>query len=105
MAGVGVEGGLQRNTHHDANPLLETNLPQTHRKSQAHDTLLSTRWQEERTCVSGGDGLSGGYFVKTKAELWKKCRREGLWLNDEKAVEGLSKLPQPKLKKPPQRKP
>jgi len=31
--------------------------------------------------------------------------REGLWLSDEKAVEGLSKLPQPKPKKPPQRKP
>lgn len=31
--------------------------------------------------------------------------REGLWLNDNKAVEGLSKLPQPKPKKPPQRKP
>lgn len=31
--------------------------------------------------------------------------REGLWLNDDKAVEGLSKLPQPKPKKPPQRKP
>ncbi|QDU38260.1 hypothetical protein Mal4_25870 [Maioricimonas rarisocia] len=31
--------------------------------------------------------------------------REGLWLNDEKAVEGLSKLPQPKPKKPSQRKP
>ncbi len=31
--------------------------------------------------------------------------REGLWLNDDKAVEGLSKLPQPKPKKTPQRKP
>ena len=31
--------------------------------------------------------------------------REGLWLNDDKAVEGLSKLSQPKPKKPPQRKP
>jgi hypothetical protein len=31
--------------------------------------------------------------------------REGLWLNDDKAVEGLSKLPQPKPKKPAQRKP
>lgn len=31
--------------------------------------------------------------------------REGLWLNDDKAVKGLSKLPQPKPKKPPQRKP
>ncbi|WP_166831927.1 hypothetical protein [Thalassoroseus pseudoceratinae] len=30
--------------------------------------------------------------------------REGLWLNDDKAVEGLSKLPQPKPKKPAQRK-
>lgn len=28
--------------------------------------------------------------------------REGLWLNDDKAVEGLSKLTQPKPKKPPQ---
>ena len=31
--------------------------------------------------------------------------REGLWLNDDKAVKGLSKLPQPKPKKPPQCKP
>jgi hypothetical protein len=31
--------------------------------------------------------------------------REGLWLNDDKAVEGLSKLSQAKPKKPPQRKP
>ena len=31
--------------------------------------------------------------------------REGLWLNDDKAVEGWSKLPQPKPKKPHQRKP
>lgn len=31
--------------------------------------------------------------------------REGLWPGDDKAVEGLSKLPQPKPKKLPQRKP
>jgi hypothetical protein len=31
--------------------------------------------------------------------------REGLWLNDDEAVEGFSKLPQPKPKKSPQRKP
>ncbi|WP_145352229.1 hypothetical protein [Roseimaritima multifibrata] len=31
--------------------------------------------------------------------------REGLWLNDGKAVEGLSKLPQPKPKTPPYHNP
>jgi len=30
--------------------------------------------------------------------------REGVWLNDDKDLEGLSKLPQPKPKTPPQRK-
>jgi hypothetical protein len=41
MAGVGVEVGLQRNTHHDEIRLLERNLPQTNQKNLAHDTLVS----------------------------------------------------------------
>ena len=36
MAGVGVEAGLQRNTHHDKNRLLGRNLTKTNRKNRPH---------------------------------------------------------------------
>ena len=42
MAGVGVEGGLHGNTHHDENRLLGRKLHLTNRKKLAHDTLVST---------------------------------------------------------------
>ena len=50
MAGVGVERGLQRNTHHDENRLLERNLFQTNRKNLAHDTLVSTVARGKDVC-------------------------------------------------------
>lgn len=34
-----------------------------------------------------------------------KTWREGMWLNDDKAIEGMSKLPQPEPKKKPKPKP
>ena len=50
MAGVGVEVGLQRNTHHDENHPLKRNFPQTHRKNLAHDTLVSTVARGKDVC-------------------------------------------------------
>jgi hypothetical protein len=50
MAGVGVEVGLQRNTHHDENHLLKRIFPQTHRKNLAHDTLVSTAARGKDVC-------------------------------------------------------
>lgn len=36
---------------------------------------------------------------------WREGLDEGLWLNDDKAIEGMSKLPQPKPKKKPKPQP
>lgn len=83
-----MERGLQGNTHHDENRQLERKLPQSNRKNLAHDTLVSM-CQKERTCVRSGDGLSG---ILTNNSI-------------SGTVEGLSMLPQPESKKPPQREP
>jgi hypothetical protein len=80
MAGVGVERGLQRNTHHDENRLLERNLHQTNRKNLAHDTLVSTvargkdvrerwRWSVRRLLTNNlknGTMKNHGFPVITK---------------------------------------
>ena len=47
----------------------------------------------------------GKYSMKIMTFQEWLAIREGLWFNDDKAVEGLSKLPQFKPKKPPQRMP
>lgn len=80
MAGVGVEMGLQRNTHHDENRLLERNLPLINRKNLAHDTLVSTvargkdvcerwRWSVRRLLTNNlknGRAKNHGFPVITK---------------------------------------
>lgn len=36
---------------------------------------------------------------------WRESLEEGMWLNDDEAIEGMSKLPQPEPKKKPKPKP
>jgi hypothetical protein len=83
MAGVGVEVGLQRKTHHDENHPLERNLPQTQRKNLAHDTRVSTvargkdvrewwRWSVRRLLTNNLDNgrmKNHGFPVITKPIL------------------------------------
>lgn len=80
MVGVGVEMGLQRNTHHDENRLLERKLHQTNRENLAHDTLVSTvargkdvrerwRWSVRRLLTNdlkNGRTMNHGFPVITK---------------------------------------
>lgn len=80
MGGVGVEKGLQRNTHHDENRPLERNLHQTNRKNLAHDTLVTSvatgkdvrerwRWSVRRLLTNNsinGRTKNHGFPVITK---------------------------------------
>ncbi len=39
-----------------------------------------------------------------KYKTWRESLDEGMWLNDDEAIEGMSKLPQPEPKKKPKPK-
>lgn len=79
MAGVGVERGLQRNTHHDEKHNLGINFRLTNQKL-THDTLVSTvargkevcerwRWSVRRLLtnnLNNGRTKNHGFLVITK---------------------------------------